>query len=729
MPHTRRTCRTAPPTLHVSSVALEALESRVVLAATEVAAVGLSLQAITDNGIFSGQSTTRAYALFGSVSDADILSYRMRWDGASGPLAPTPVRAAPVRLGDTTFDYENPRWQGLGSELGSQFLPHDGYTMGWWRAFTQAYDGIGDTPYVSHSEQQLIVPLAGAMTPLSAVQGTWQFSMLQHDTETGAVGVHTGTIGITLANRRVVIFDTATNQTLVDATINSGTGGSRFTTNAGQQFYLSADGSTLVFADLASGDGDIHVGVAVRVEFQVDAAEVAGSYNVLASADASHPQTSFITLNLSDDGTYTLEGGGGPLPAGPGTWFVHNNQTIVMRPDGGDAEQRFVLSSTSGTLLHASSAGTDRLFAVGNRAVVAPLPNPPALGVPSIGSDGQGLVFIDRAHTPWTVADVAAESGGPASTGQLVTWFDKRTGLARAAAPTDRGLTIYSELSNGAWTYNVLGESLGTGTILQNSIALTTGPGGSINIVGLSTDGDLIRYVLPQIESPGWNEWNISENQLEWRGLSTPQYIGRIVATGTSWGGLNIAGIDSNGDLVTVWTSLTAGRWYISNLSTNAGVASPLTGLDVVAAGARGIHFSAINSFGKITIVSWKPGDAFWSASTLDASPTMQHDEMSIAFDRRTTSLYIATTRLDSGAVVLHTVSLLMPPPTTPWVTVSGFGVPMEQRVQDVLDVRIDATGLISVLGINPDGETTRFTSLSSLETDWEFENITDIAT
>ncbi len=728
MPRSRTPDRTRPAPASVPA-ALESLESRVVLAATEVAAVGLSLQAITDNGFFTGESTTRAYALFGSVSDADILNFRMRWDGASGPLAPTPVRAAPIRLGDTTFDYENPRWQGLGSELGSQFLPHDGYTMGWWRAFTQAYDGIGDTPYVNHSEQQLIVPLANAMTPLSAVQGTWQFSMLQHDTETGAASVHTGTIGITLSNRRVVIFDTVTNQTLVDATINSFTGGSRFTTAAGQQFYLSADGSTLVFADLANGDGDIHIGVAVRAEFQIEAAEVAGSYNVLATADSSHPRTEFITLNLSANGTYTLDGGGMALPAGPGTWFVHNNQTIVIRPDGGGAEQRFVLSSTSGTLLHASSAGADRVFAVGNRAVVAPLPNAPSLGVASIGSDGQGLVFIDRAHTPWTVGDLAAESGGPTVTGELVTWFDKRTGLARAAAPTDRGLTIYSELPNGAWTYNVLAESLGTGTILQNNIALTTGPGGSINIVGLSTEGDLIRYVLPQVESPAWNEWNTSENQLDWRGLATPQFIGRIVATGTSWGGLNIAGINPDGDLITVWTSLTAGRWYISNLSVYAGVSSPLTGLDVASAGQRGIHFSAINSAARITLISWKPGDAYWNATTLDSSPAMQHDEVSIAFDRHTNALYIATLRLDSGALILHTVSLLLPPPTTPWVTVSGFGVPVERRVEDVLDVQIDATGLISVFAINPNDETTRFTSFFSLDTDWDFENITDIAT
>lgn len=729
MPHTRKTCRPAPPTLHASPTALESLESRVVLAATEVAVVGLSVQAITDNNIFTGQSITRAYALYGSVSDADILNYRMRWDGPSGPLAPTAARTAPLRLGDTTFDYENPRWQGLGSELGSQFLPHDGYTMGWWRAFTQAHDGIGDTPYVNHSEQQLIVPLANAMTPLSTVQGSWQFSMLQHNTATDDVSVHIGTMGISLSNRRVLIVDSAGSETLVDTIINSGTGGSRFTTRAGQMFYLSADGSTLVFADLANADGNIHIGIAVRADFQVEPAEVAGLYNVLATTDSFHPRTNCITLNLSNDGRYTLDGADGAFSAGPGTWFVHTDQTIVIRPDNGGAEQRFILSQSGGTLLHTTSAGTDRLFAVGNRAVAAPLRNAPALGVPSLGAEGQGLVFIDRVNAPWTVTDLAAESGGLAVTGELVTWFDKRTGLARAAAPTDRGLTIYTELANGAWTYNVLAESLGTGTILESSIALTTGPGGSINIFGLSTEGDLIRYVLPQIASPAWNEWNLSENQLDWRGLATPQFIGRIVATGTSWGGLNIAGIDLNGDLITVWTSLTAGRWFISNLSDHTGASGFLGGLDVVSAGPRGIHFSAIDNAARLTLVSWKPGDSAWTATTLTSSPAMQHDEVSIAFDRHTNSLYVATLRLDSGALILHTVSLRMPPPTIPRVTVSGFGVPIERRVQDHVDVQVGADGFISIFGMNPDDETVRFSSSFSFNTNWDFENITDLAT
>ncbi len=349
--------------------------------------------------------------------------------------------------------------------------------------------------------------------------------------------------------------------------------------------------------------------------------------------------------------------------------------------------------------------------------------------VPSVGPEGQGLVFVDREGASWTVADVAAESGGPSATGDLVAWFDERTDLARAAAATDRGLTIYSELANGAWSYEVPAESLGTGTVMRSELATTIGPGGSRNIIGLTEDGDLVRYVLPSGPSATWREWNITENHLEWRGLATPDFIGSIVAVGTSWGGLNIAGIDTNGDLVTVWTTLTAGRWYVSNLSDNAGVGPLWTGLDGASAGRNGIHFSAIDSAGKLTLISWKPGDSSWTATTVITSPSMQYDEISLVYDAARAALYVATRRLDSGALILHTVSLSLPPPTIPWVTISGFGAPAERRVARGVRVGIGADGLISAFGINPHDETVRFSSTWSFGTAWDFENLTEIAT
>lgn len=712
----------------VEGIRCETLETRVVLASTDVAAVGLSYHVDSQDDLFTLPPVYGSYALLGSVDESDTMSYRLRWNGVNGPLAPTGERDAAIRVReDGSFDYENPRWAGVTGEQGSWFLPEDGYTMGWWRALTTAYVASSRTPYVSHAEQQLIVPLAEASTPLEALRGPWRFSMVERDTATGDLDVFAGSLSI--SHRSLAMFDEARGESVLSTVINSGTGGSRFTTRAGQQFFMSADGSTLVFVDLAGGDGKISIGIAMRVDAAVQQEEVAGTYRFLSVASNLDP---FVggesTIQIRADGTYTVDSGGEWMPgADDGTWFVHQNREIVLRPDGGGSEQRFMLSDSGGTLLLTSMSQGPTLFAAGNRDVVAASAGDPALSLPSIGTTGEGLVFIDRAHTPWMVVDVAGASGGPEVNGELVTWFDARTGLARAAGATDRGLTVYRELSNGAWTYDALGESLGTGTVVRPEIAMTVGPGGSRNIIGINDEGELIRYVLAGGAGASWQEWNISENQLAWRGIATPDFIGSIAAIGTSWGGLNIAGIDANGDLVTVWTTLTARRWYVSNLSDNAGVGPLWSGLDGVSAGRNGIYYSAVDSAGKVTIVSWKPGDSAWSARTLSASPTMQQGEIAMVYDAVRNAVSIATLRLDSGALVLHTVPLVFAPPEPLWVTVSGFGVPMEQRVRDHIGVTLGPGGVFGVYGVNLDGETVRFTSSDPYATAWDFENLTEI--
>lgn len=718
---------------HDESVSmLERLESRIVLATTDIAAVGLVYQAsIMDDAIAS--SSHRAYVLEGSVSSSNRLDFSLRWDGATGPLAPSPLRSAEIRIRDDgSFDYQSARWPALGAEAGAQFLPQDGYGIGWWRAIESQFLGNERTPTTTHSEQQLIVPLASLSTSMSAVRTQWVFSMIEQNPTTLTPTIRTGLLNIQRQGVQgdfVSFVDPSTGETISRSRVVTDSGGSRFTTNGGLRFYLSADGSTLIFADLARGDGRISVGFAVRASAAATVQDTAGEYRLLSNLGAI--QSVDRTLTLRDDGTYrvpdgSLFGGSTTAPES-GTWFVHQGREIVLRPSEGGPEHRFRISDSGGALVLASTSQSQTPFAIATRATMSPTRSAPIITTPSNGAEGQGLVFIDRSNAPWKVADVAAESGGPSVTGELVTWFDSRSGLARAAAVTDRGLTIYSELSSGAWSFNVLPESLGTGTQISSSIALTTGPGGAINIFALSTEGDLLRYVQSQNAQQTWNEWNVTANQLEPRGLQTPGFIGKIVALATPWGGLNIAGIDASGSLQTVWTTLTAGRWFVSDLTTNAGGPALFGDLDVAVAGPRGIHFSSFDQSGRITLISWRPGDARWSSSTISTSPIMQNGEIGITYDATTRSLYVATLRVDTGSIVVHTLALDFLPPTIPSVTFSGFGSSAERRVVSNLDVSVGPDGLINIFGINENEETVRFFAEWSFTSDWSFENLTDI--
>lgn len=726
--------RTRPSDTH-SLAMLQQLEPRMVLSSVDVAIVGMmyeeSLQGL------GPYIQSRSYALEGAISDADVLNYRMFWDGAAGPLPASVARNAPLRFRDDgSFDYESWRWRGSLIEEGAQFLPQDGYAAGWWSARDTEYSTPFPIERFVRAEDQLIVPLAPASTPLSAVGGTWTVAIHERSSH-GSETIITGTVTIDAA-ARLLTWASDRSLPFSQSHITSTSGGSRFTTDAGQQFYLSADGATLIFVDLKNSDGSVHIGVGVRADLSVSTADAAGTYSVVSNNGSPYTETSELTLN--PDGTYAFKGvlwHTGSAQDDAGTWFVHSDGQVVLRSSSGDPEDRFVLSSNGASLLHVASGRSGELFAFGTRAVTEPTRHEPVLTVPSTGSGGEALIFIDRTNKEWTVVDVAKESrgGGPAVIGKLVTWFDKGTGNARAAGNTARGVTIFSEYSGGRWAYTVLGELLGTGTVLVGDLAGAPGPGGRMNLFGMTATGDLVRYNDRYGGAAGWVEWNVSELQLEPRGLSTPDFISNLVAYATPWGGLNVAGIDSGGDLQTVWTTTRAGRWFVSNLSANTD-AQPFVGdLAVAVGGPAGIFFTAANAAGNLQVISWRPSDGGqWGLVTLPSGYVV-NGPIASAFDRTDDVFYIAFIPDGSAETLIYripsgTFSTHLPPPwppaPSPYAITSS--APAEDKLVSDLSVQVGPDGYANVFGQNAAGETVRFKSLFTIG-DWTHENLSEIAT
>lgn len=732
MKRTRRSLVNASgrvPGRELTQPMLDQLEPRMVLASVDIAAVGLSYH-VNLNGDFFVSESRRSYVMEGTVADSGVFSYFMRWDGAGGPLAPSPTRTAEVRLRDEgEFDYQSPRWPGLSSEWGSQFLPQDGYSVGWWRAFTEQYLGSDRNPTTTHTEQQLIVPLAALNTPMTAVRGGWAFSMIERDPITSVTTTRTGTLNILqqVEARDIVRFaEAGTGETISQSRVNSGTG-SRFGTDAGLRFYLSSDGATLIFADLARADGTIAIGYAIRTHTEIAPEEAAGTYLMMANqgSERSHERT----LMLNADGTYRVAEGalwtGTPSAPDNGTWFVHDGREIVLRPSNGAPEDRFMLSTSGAALMLATTSRPTTPFAIATRATTDPVRSEPVHAISSMGAAGEALVFIDRTNAQWTVADVVAESAGPETTGPMVSWFDKATGLVRAAANTDRGVTIYSENADGTWSYTVLGEELGTGTVLVGSLAHTPGPGGRINLFGLSATGDLIRYV-EGLDTADWSEWNLSTLRLDPLGLATPDFAGTLVAYATPWGGLNVAGLDTGGDLQTVWTTTRADRWFVSNLSENAD-APPLVGdLAVAAAGPAGIYFSGVDADGHVQVLSWRPDDVGWTATALSAV-AMDASTITMTFDRATARLYVVAIA-QASVVSLITINPSDMDALPQYTPVYPPETPTERRISDNLEIRLGNDGLISITGLNEDADTVRYTAEWSQTPFWTFQNLTEIA-
>jgi hypothetical protein len=108
------------------------------------------------------------------------------------------------------------------------------------------------------------------------------------------------------------------------------------------------------------------------------------------------------------------------------------------------------------------------------------------------------------------------------------------------------------------------------------------------------------------------------------KGLATPAFVGKLVSYATSWGGLNIAGLDAGGNIWSVWWSPGLAKWTVSNLTEITG-ASKLTGSDSPSISPRGAGSTSPASTPTATFRS--PGGSLrsvdeWQQSDLSADTT-----------------------------------------------------------------------------------------------------------
>lgn len=111
------------------------------------------------------------------------------------------------------------------------------------------------------------------------------------------------------------------------------------------------------------------------------------------------------------------------------------------------------------------------------------------------------------------------------------------------------------------WRIDNLSEITRSGPIAGGLSAYTT-PWGGTNIVGLDSSGAVnVIWWVPQFGS----DWRVNDlsQQLGHGGLS----LGGLSSYVTPWGGTNIAGVDSGGDLVVYWWAPGLDRWVVSPLS------------------------------------------------------------------------------------------------------------------------------------------------------------------
>ncbi len=336
------------------------------------------------------------------------------------------------------------------------------------------------------------------------------------------------------------------------------------------------------------------------------------SYNTLFTAsnatDANTSQTILFRIEDIQNGTLTKNGN----PITEGVTTIGPSESLVWTSDGSAS------GTTSAFTVRAFDGTTASGSAIAVRLTVTAIaPNTAAQDAPvSASSNASGTVSIvtrnDAGDTillqqpngggDWTRINLS-EAGVPDVTGGTASFVDAATGRGQVSVVTDAGLFLLTDDGSGNWTSRNLTEELGGPMIVGELANLTTTDG--INVVGGRTaGGDLVIY--NQTGGSDWTARNLYDalrNQSE----PTPTFTSPIITYVTSWNGLNFGGLDEDGNIWTVWTGGGIGEWHATNLSAITGAPTLVGGVTAYTTPWGGINLAGVDTNGDLSITWWVP--------------------------------------------------------------------------------------------------------------------------
>ncbi len=518
---------------------------------------------------------------------------------------------------------------------GAQFLWADGYPAGWW---------LGE--YENSTEElEVLVEIPGSGVSRSDFSGTYQYTAIGFNTDTARYFTESSTLSI---NNDLIRYsgDMPNDETFIIDVDERGVAH----TDQEEYFFLSADGRTVIFVDTDSDDGELYIGIATRVDSTLTSSELVGSYNmgwgVVVGGGINFSQ---FRLDLEGDGEYQLYDldewdSGNFVRIEEGEWRI-SGSALILDEDNSDDDTTLYIGQDGRILIpHEEDAafGSIPVFGVatrdlGNDGGGGTGPDDRVVfSVPGANQFSRPAIYQLESDSIWYQIDLLTSVGGPTITGDLVTWVDTMTGASTAAAVTGSGLALYTEASDTTWSYRILTDEVAGAQAIATELGVMISPDGYAHLTGLSATGDVLYFRQTAQDAPGggsvWSFRNISTQDLDPAGATTPAITG-LVSYATSWGGLNIAGLDAEGTIWSVWTAPTITNWRLSDLTTAYGSDPLVGGLTVYLTSWNGINIAGIDGAGALLVTWWVPsfgGD--WVQSSLTAEtngPSLDPDTVS----------------------------------------------------------------------------------------------------
>lgn len=324
-------------------------------------------------------------------------------------------------------------------------------------------------------------------------------------------------------------------------------------------------------------------------------------------------------------GTYTTdEAGNYQIPVTPGTYMVRftnesNGEEKLVFVDVGntnvkvDAQESEFGPPEDGTFRAVYGRGIQTYSGTGGRISAATVNQHGQPVVLQQGADGDG----------WTGYDLIELTGAPNVTGQFVSWTDPKDGLLYAAGAGASGVILFKQAASGQWSYrNLTSETSGV-TAGNGQLVLLVGTDQIVRLAGLTAAGKLVLYSQTGEGTAGnyaWEYTDLTTHDLEAQGQVMPTLVGEIIGYVTGWNGLNVAGLDANGDIHAIWWAPGLDRWSTTNLSEITGAPPYTGGLTAYMTPWDGINLAGITEDGSLSVTWWVPSfGGEWRTNNLTA--------------------------------------------------------------------------------------------------------------
>jgi len=336
------------------------------------------------------------------------------------------------------------------------------------------------------------------------------------------------------------------------------------------------------------------------------------------------------------------------------------------------------------------------------------------------------------ASTRWIVRALGDLPGVGDPVSDLITWTDPKDGQTYAAAATDQGLILFTRSADrGTWTARNLTSEVPTGDHVVSDISVFGSRGNRVHIVGFNAQDELVVYRQNGTGSDGafgWTMVNVTEQDLRPQGFATPRFVSGMVTFVTRWNALNIAGLDAEGDVQAVWIGPGMDRWRSDNLSTSSG-APPLSGqLAVFLTPWGGINLAGVDREGDLTVTWWVPGfGGDWAKSNFNdlfGGPAI--DPSSVTAYTTSWGALNVLGRNDRGDLIVYwwTPVFKTPPENDYWrVTNLSTTLDTGPLASGTLSSLITADGQINLFGASEADDVVRF--FWEPGDRWRVENLT----